>query len=39
MKVLNEVHGGVAGTVARILVENGKPVSAGQIIFLIDPAS
>ncbi len=38
MKVLNEINGGVSGTVVRILVENGKPISAGQNLFLIDPA-
>ncbi|MBV9079955.1 MAG: biotin/lipoyl-binding protein [Elusimicrobia bacterium] len=38
MKVLNEINAGVSGTVARILVENGKPVSAGQNLFLIEPA-
>lgn len=38
MKVLNEINGGISGTVARILVENGKPVSAGQTLFLIEPA-
>lgn len=38
MKVLNEINGGVSGTVVRILVENGKPVSAGQNLFLIEPA-
>ncbi len=38
MKVLNEINGGISGTVARILVENGKAVSSGQALFLIDPA-
>jgi len=38
MKVLNEINGGVSGTVVRILVENGKPISAGQSLFLIEPA-
>jgi acetyl-CoA carboxylase biotin carboxyl carrier protein len=38
MKVLNEINGGVSGTVVRILVENGKPVTAGQNLFLIEPA-
>jgi len=38
MKVLNEINGGISGTVARILVENGKPVQAGQTLFLIEPA-
>jgi acetyl-CoA carboxylase biotin carboxyl carrier protein len=38
MKVLNEIVAGASGTVVRILVENGKPISAGQNLFLIDPA-
>lgn len=38
MKVLNEINAGVSGTVARILVENGKPIQAGQTLFLIEPA-
>lgn len=38
MKVLNEINGGVAGTITRILVENGNAVSAGQNLFLVDPA-
>ena len=38
MKVLNEINAGVSGTLVRILVENGKPVSAGQNLFLVEPA-
>ena len=38
MKVLNEINAGVSGTVVRILVENGKPISAGQNLFLVEPA-
>ncbi len=37
MKVMNEITAGVSGTVLRIMVENGKPVQAGQILFVIEP--
>jgi acetyl-CoA carboxylase biotin carboxyl carrier protein len=38
MKLMNEIESEVAGRVAKILVENGKPVEFGQILFLIEPA-
>lgn len=38
MKLMNEVKAESAGTVARILVENGQTVEFGQKLFLIQPA-
>jgi acetyl-CoA carboxylase biotin carboxyl carrier protein len=38
MKLMNEIESEVAGRVAKILVENSKPVEFGQILFLIEPA-
>jgi acetyl-CoA carboxylase biotin carboxyl carrier protein len=38
MKLMNEIECEVAGRVAKILVENAKPVEFGQTLFLIDPA-
>jgi len=38
MKLMNEIESEVSGTVARIMVENAKPVEFGQVLFLIDPA-
>ncbi|MCK4224952.1 MAG: acetyl-CoA carboxylase biotin carboxyl carrier protein [candidate division Zixibacteria bacterium] len=38
MKLMNEIESEVAGRVAKILVENGKPVEFGQSLFLIEPA-
>ncbi len=38
MKLMNEIESEVAGRVAKILVENGKPVEFGQTLFLIEPA-
>ncbi len=38
MKMFNTVTAGVAGTVARIVVDNGKPVQHNQIVMLIKPA-
>lgn len=37
MKLMNEIESEIAGRVAEILVENGKPVEFGQELFLIDP--
>jgi acetyl-CoA carboxylase biotin carboxyl carrier protein len=37
MKMFNTVKTEVAGTVARILVDNGKPVQHDQIVMLIQP--
>jgi acetyl-CoA carboxylase biotin carboxyl carrier protein len=38
MKLMNEIESEVAGRVAKIQVENAKPVEFGQILFLIEPA-
>jgi acetyl-CoA carboxylase biotin carboxyl carrier protein len=37
MKVLNEINAGVHGKITRIMLENGKPVSSGQTIFMVEP--
>jgi len=37
MKVFNEIKSEVAGTIERVLVENGKPVEFGQPLFLVRP--
>ena len=39
MKVMNEIRADRPGLLKKILVENGKPVSAGQDLFLIEPAA
>ncbi|MBI4396152.1 MAG: acetyl-CoA carboxylase, biotin carboxyl carrier protein, partial [Elusimicrobia bacterium] len=39
MKVMNEIRADRPCVIRKILVENGKPVSAGQNLFLVDPAS
>ncbi len=39
MKVMNEIRADRPGVVRRILAENGKPVSAGQDLFLLDSLS
>ncbi|OIQ64598.1 biotin carboxyl carrier protein of acetyl-CoA carboxylase [mine drainage metagenome] len=36
MKILNEIEADKAGTVRRILVENGQAVEYGQPLFIID---
>jgi acetyl-CoA carboxylase biotin carboxyl carrier protein len=36
MKIMNEIEADKAGTVARILVENGQPVEFGQPLFIIE---
>jgi acetyl-CoA carboxylase biotin carboxyl carrier protein len=38
MKMFNSVKAGVAGTVERILVGNGKPVQHDQIVMLVKPS-
>jgi acetyl-CoA carboxylase biotin carboxyl carrier protein len=38
MKLMNEIESEVAGRVAKILIENTKPVEFGQTLFLIEPA-
>jgi acetyl-CoA carboxylase biotin carboxyl carrier protein len=35
MKVMNEVHAGIGGVIAEILVENGEAVEFGQPLFRI----
>ena len=39
MKVMNEIRADRPCVIKKILVENGKPVSAGQKLFLIEPAA
>ena len=36
MKVMNEIKTDVDGTIKEILVENGKPVEFGQVLFVIE---
>lgn len=38
MKLMNEIESDVSGKVAKILVENGKPVEYNQPLFLIELA-
>jgi len=38
MKLLNEIESDVSGKIAKILVENGKPVEYNQPLFLIELA-
>jgi acetyl-CoA carboxylase biotin carboxyl carrier protein len=37
MKVMNEIRSDRPGVIHKILAENGKPVSAGQELFQIEP--
>jgi acetyl-CoA carboxylase biotin carboxyl carrier protein len=37
MKVMNEIEAEFSGTIREILVENGNPVEAEGILFLVDP--
>ncbi len=37
MKLMNEIEAEVAGTVEKILVENGKPVEFNQPLFVVRP--
>ena len=37
MKVMNEIKAEVKGTIAAVLVEEGKPVEYGQALFRIEP--
>jgi acetyl-CoA carboxylase biotin carboxyl carrier protein len=37
MKVMNEIEAEFGGTVREILVENGQPVEAEGILFLVEP--
>ena len=36
MKLMNEIESDVPGRIAKIMVENGKPVEYGQVLFLIE---
>jgi acetyl-CoA carboxylase biotin carboxyl carrier protein len=36
MKIMNEIEAGHAGTITKILVENGQPVEFGQPLFVIE---
>jgi len=38
MKVMNEIEAEFPGVIREILVENGSPVEAEAILFLIEPA-
>lgn len=38
MKVFNEIHAEVSGTIAKILVQNGQVVEYNQPLFLVKPA-
>ncbi len=38
MKLMNEIESDVAGTVVKIMVENGQPVEYGQVLFLVEAA-
>ena len=38
MKLMNEIESDIAGRVAQVLVENGKPVEYNQVLFLIEKA-
>jgi len=37
MKLMNEIEAEVSGTIAKILVENAKPVEYNQPLFLVEP--
>jgi len=39
MKVLNEIRADRPCLIKKVLVENGKPVTAGQNLFLVDPVA
>lgn len=39
MKVMNEIRADRPSVIRKILAENGKPVSAGQNLFLVDPVA
>ena len=36
MKIMNEIEAGHAGTITKVLVENGQPVEFGQPLFVIE---
>jgi len=37
MKLMNEIESEYSGRIAKILIENGKPVEFGQKLFLVEP--
>ncbi len=37
MKLMNEIEADIGGRIAKIFVENGKPVEFGEKLFLIEP--
>ena len=37
MKVMNEIKAEVKGTIAEVMVEDGKPVEYGQALFRLEP--
>ena len=37
MKIMNEIESETTGVVAKIVVENAKPVEYGQVLFIIEP--
>ncbi len=39
MKLMNEIESEVRGTIAEVLVENGKPVEFGEKLFRVTPSS
>jgi acetyl-CoA carboxylase biotin carboxyl carrier protein len=39
MKLMNEIESDADGRVAKILVENAKPVEYGEPLFLIEPGA
>ncbi|MEE9441573.1 MAG: acetyl-CoA carboxylase biotin carboxyl carrier protein [candidate division Zixibacteria bacterium] len=38
MKLMNEIESEVSGRIAKVCVENAKPVEFGQTLFLVDPS-
>lgn len=38
MKLMNEIESDAEGVIAKVLVENGKPVEYGQALFVVEPA-
>ena len=37
MKIFNQIESDVAGEIVEVLVENGSPVEAEAVLFLVDP--
>lgn len=37
MKLMNEIESDVSGKIVKVMVENGKPVEFGQVLFLVEP--